>query len=229
MTTLKDQLLIIALVTALGGGLVFCGLLIPADQTAVESVDPSSEESADPSSGNPIVQVQSDPNTTNTTNTANGTELKYAKDIQKLGRRIAGVLDSIETLQDARQAVETLKPMGESYRKLHSEFNRYYMQDGGPMMNKLNNHPEDVQRAVLKFMRDNMSFEFKAMSRFAKKNLPPELKSSVIDTCGFSLSFFLMPNQQTREFFRNLKAPYIAPAADPNTPDPNTPTDPNMP
>ena len=174
--------------------------------------------------------VSSEPNNTAVQTRTIKTEfvqLEYADEIEALAAQIAEILNSIETVEDANQAVETLTPLGKEYRELNLQFSKYYLQNRGPAFNKLNNHPKPVQRAVFRHLQKTVILEESVVYNFYGKNLPKKLKFKVADTAQFHGPSIMMGRKAWEKWKKRIDAPYIPP--DPNAiPDPNSPVDPNQ-
>ena len=151
-------------------------------------------------------------------------KLEYVDEIEKLALEIAAIMDSIETLEDAEEAVQTLRPLGREYRQLHKTFSRHYMQNGGPFLNKLMRRPKAVQRAVMLFLQKTWRLEGTAVYNLYGKNLPKKMKFKVADTAHFRGMSLIMDRKTWENWKERIDAPYIPPS---NTVDPNTMADPN--
>ncbi|MHC4292633.1 MAG: hypothetical protein ACYSTR_10540, partial [Planctomycetota bacterium] len=119
--------------------------------------------------------VSSEPNSTEVQAKSIKTEsvrLEYADEIDALAAQIADILNNIQTIEDANQAVKILTPLGKKYRELNRQFATYYLQNRGPAFNKLNNHPHPVQRAVLRHLQKTAILEESVVYNFFGKNLP---------------------------------------------------------
>lgn len=221
MTSIRDQLLIIAVVGVVAGVLIAGGFVISWLAPSNEQIESSAAQDPLSPSAEPNQPPRSRP-------IGRRDLLQYADQTRTLGRQIAGILENVRTPQDAERAVIALEPLGVRYRKLNGSFQRYYLQDGGPAFNKLKNHPLDVQRAVMEFLRDMHRLENDTLYELAGRNLPRQTKDALTDASGFTFSFTFLNSDgpSTRDWLERLNAPYIAP--DPNTlPDPNKPADPN--
>ncbi len=159
-------------------------------------------------------------------------KLEYADDIKKLALEIAAIINDIETLEDAQQALATLKPLGSKYYGLKDKFSRHYLQDGGPAMNKLNNHPMFVQQAVIIQLQEQAALESSTVYDLYGKNLPKRMKFKVADAARFSGISPMMNRDEWEKWRKRINAPYIPPRSkivgDPNSiADPNSFIDPN--
>ncbi|MCE5184972.1 MAG: hypothetical protein LLF76_02460 [Planctomycetaceae bacterium] len=154
--------------------------------------------------------------------------LLFAGDILRLGRQIADILDNIETVEQAKEAITSLEPLGLEYRKLNINFQKHYLQDGGPTFSKLGNQPEDVQYGALFIIGLKQNLEDDALYELSGKNLPSETKGALIDSSTFVPSFAVLASDKSHfeDYVRRLNAPYTPVGAN-TSPEPNRPADPN--